>query len=70
MKDNYDRKGTKTTSYEVGDTVLLRNLAEGSNKLDFRWSGPWTVVRKLNDLNYAIILVKKNRLQQQLTQID
>lgn len=62
MKENYDSKGTKNTSCEVGDTVLLCNLSPGSNKLDFRWSGPWTVVRKLNDSNYAIILVKKNRL--------
>jgi len=71
MKEIYDSKGTKTTSYEVGDTVLLRNMAAGSNKFDFRWSGPWTIVRKLNDLNYAIsckekptpVVVNTNRLK-------
>lgn len=70
MKKYYDKQ-TTVKSYSVGDFVLLREMTQGGGKFTFRWSGPFSIVRKLNELNYAIrsdskptpVVVNVNRLK-------
>jgi hypothetical protein len=40
-------------SYSVGDKVLIL-LPSDSSKLKSLWKGPFTIIRKLNDVDYEI----------------
>jgi hypothetical protein len=40
-------------SYSVGDKVLIL-LPSDSSKLKALWKGPFTIIRKLNDVDYEI----------------
>lgn len=71
MKAYYDNQGTKDVVYNVGDKVLLRELQPSVGKFHFRWSGPYTIVKRHSNLNYAIrsddrpaaVVVNTNRLK-------
>lgn len=52
MKSWYDKKA-KTRSFAPGDKVLVFLPLPGSS-LQARYSGPYTVLRKVNDLDYVI----------------
>ena len=52
MKQQYDVK-TKPRSFEVGESVLALLPVPG-NPLKARFSGPWKVVKKLNDTDYVV----------------
>ena len=54
-KENY--KKTKTTTFKVGDKVLLHDetVRRGrSKKLDSLWIGPYTIIEKNSDVKYTI----------------
>jgi len=52
QKKWYD-KGTKDIIFQIGDTVLLRDMRLRS-KFKPRWEGPYIVTRKISSLNYAV----------------
>jgi hypothetical protein len=52
QKYYYDKK-SRMRSYSVGDKVLIL-LPSDSSKLKFLWKGPFTIIRKLNDVDYEI----------------
>ena len=52
MKSNYDFK-TKPRSFEVGHKVLALLPIPG-NPLNARFSGPWNIVKKINDTDYVV----------------
>ena len=52
MKDHYDIK-SKPRSFEVGQKVLALLPIPG-NPLTARFSGPWAVVKKVNDTDYVV----------------
>ena len=71
MKLNHDRS-VRVTSYNVNDLVWLHNDKDGKVKLHKKWIGPYKIVEKVNELNYAIknlnkrsrrIIVHINRLK-------
>lgn len=59
MKANYD-VGTKVRVFKPGDRVLVLLPLPG-NPLKAQFSGPWKVLRKLNDVNYLIETPTKRR---------
>lgn len=54
--------------FEIGDLVLLHNDSK-TNKMESEWLGPYTVTRRVNDVNYEILynssryVVHSNRLK-------
>ena len=67
MKSWYDRHA-KSRSFEVGDEVFVL-LPIPSNSLQAKYSGPYTVHKKLNDVDY-IINTPGRRKQQRLCHIN
>ena len=59
MKSNYDKKGMDR-SFKVGDKVLVF-LPEGPGKFESKWQGPYTIVRKEDELNYEIDMPDKRK---------
>jgi hypothetical protein len=49
----YYEKKSRMRSYSVGNTVLIL-LPSDSSKLKALWKGPFTIIRKLNDVDYEI----------------
>ena len=49
----YCDKKSRMRSYSVGDKVLIL-LPSDSSKLKSLWKGPFTIIRKLNDVDYEI----------------
>ena len=61
MKKRYDNDSrTCQRSFEPGEKVLIF-LPEKTGKLDNKWQGPYTVVRKINNVNYLINLSDKRK---------
>ena len=57
QKRNYDSKGVLSTPYTEGTFVWLHNeiRKKGYNpKLQFKWDGPYLVLKKLSDVVYRI----------------
>jgi hypothetical protein len=55
-KNNYD-KNSYTRIFEIGDKVLLydESVRRGrSKKLSALWIGPYTIIKKISDVNYTI----------------
>ena len=52
MKVGYDRK-TKSKCFEPGDRVLVL-FPDVGNPLQAKYSGPYKVVKKINDTNYLV----------------
>ena len=52
QKAFYDRKTTSRT-YEIEQKVLMLNKAKRS-KFEMTWVGPYTIVEKLNDVDYRL----------------
>jgi hypothetical protein len=62
QKEQYD-KGTKLTTFQSGDIVYLREMVRRKRacpKFRVRWKGPFTVIKRLSDLNY-LVKVKRNK---------
>ena len=57
MKKEYDKKA-KERDLKEGSLVLLRTPGL-HNKLDDIWDGPYEVSKKLNDVNYEIMVPNK-----------
>ena len=66
-------KKTKETQVKIGDKVLLydETLRRGrSKKLESLWTGPYTIIEKISEVNYMIkkgrrtLKVHANRLKQ------
>lgn len=51
-KKNYDRKTTLRT-FSTGDLVMVLRH-DRKNKLDTYWSGPYKILKRYSDVNYAI----------------
>jgi len=69
MKKRYD-VSVRPQSYNVGERVLLYNPRKQKGrfaKWQTVWSGPYTVVKKLNDCNYS---VKKGRSKPTVVHVD
>lgn len=63
-KKIYDRS-TKPVLFKVGEQVQLlnENTRQGrSKKLEQQWLGPYTVMRKIDDLNYEIKMGRKTHI--------
>ena len=61
MKKKYDKDArTRQRSFEPGEQVLIF-LPEKAGKLDNKWQGPYTVIRKINAVNYLINLSNKRK---------
>ncbi|XP_077560624.1 uncharacterized protein LOC144175419 [Haemaphysalis longicornis] len=60
QKKYYDRKAL-SRQLKPGDRVLVL-LPSEANKLTMHWKGPFTVVRKRDDLDYEVDLGKKTTL--------
>jgi len=69
MKQRYD-VSVRPQSYAVGEKVLLYNPRKQKGrfaKWQTVWSGPYAVVKKLNDCNYS---VKKGRSKPAVVHVD
>ena len=53
QKTYYDRQ-VREEAINVGDWVLLREMRAARKKFEPRWLGPFKVIRKISDVNYAI----------------
>ncbi|XP_077997113.1 uncharacterized protein LOC144450384 [Glandiceps talaboti] len=62
QKTWYDQ-AARQRSFNVGDKVLLL-LPTSSGKLEASWHGPYTVTRRVNEVNYEIdVGIKRKRLR-------
>ncbi|XP_068243247.1 uncharacterized protein [Palaemon carinicauda] len=52
MKERYDMK-TKLRNFQVGEEVLVLLPIPG-NPFKAKFSGPWKILKKVNDLNYVV----------------
>jgi hypothetical protein len=62
QKEYYD-KGTKLRVFQPGDMVYLREMVRRKRecpKFRIRWKGPYTVIKRLSDLNY-LVRVKRGK---------
>lgn len=60
MKAMYDKKA-QSREFQEGNMVLLR-VPGMVGKLDDAWDGPYEIYRKVNDVNYEVIVPnRKNR---------
>ena len=41
--------------YEIGDIIMLKEMAETPGKFNMRWEGPYTVTEKKGNVNYKIV---------------
>ena len=64
MKENYDKKA-KEREFRKGDRVLVF-LPEGGGKLESKWQGPYTVERKVGEVNYEITMPDRKKSQRLL----
>jgi ribosomal protein L21E len=53
QKQYYD-KSTRLTAYEIGDRVMLKEMANVPGKFNMRWEGPYIVTEKKGDVTYKI----------------
>ena len=67
MKLNFDRN-TKSRTFEVGDEVLVL-LPFPGNPLKASFSGPWKVIKRVNELNY-LVETPNRRKKHQLCHIN
>jgi transposase InsO family protein len=64
QKEQYD-KGTKLIIFQPGDIVYLREMVrrkQDSPTFRFRWKGPFTVIRRLSDLNYLVRIARNKEI--------
>ena len=59
MKAHYD-KGAVQRIFEPGDQVLVF-LPDSAAKLDSKWQGPYSIVRKINEVNYVVNMADKRK---------
>ena len=59
MKYYYD-KSARDVNYSVGDKVLVF-LPEGAGKFESKWQGPYTIVRKIGEVDYEIHMPDKRK---------
>jgi hypothetical protein len=62
QKEQYD-KGTRLTIFQPGDIVYIREMVRRKRecpKFRVKWKGPFTVIRRLSDLNY-LVKVRRNK---------
>ena len=59
MKHKYDL-GTRQRNFNIGDEVLVLLPIPG-NPLKAQFSGPWKILKKINDVNYLIETPDKRR---------
>lgn len=53
-KEVYD-KNRSESNFKTGDLVLYKKpIISGDRKFNIPWSGPFIVIKKLNDINYLI----------------
>ena len=62
MKESYDQK-TQDRSFKPGDTVLALLPIPG-RPLQARYFGPYTVDKKVSDLNYVINTPRRRKQKQ------
>jgi len=71
QKYYYDKDSSSNLKFKVGDKVILREMRVGLGKFHLRWDGPFTIIKKLSNVNYVIrkddsltdIVVHVNRLR-------
>ena len=54
QKKFYDKNNSDAIQYANGELVLLKEQRIGLGKFHFRWDGPYTIIKKLSDVNYVI----------------
>ena len=54
QKFYYDRNAKRVVC-EIGDIVMLKEMAETPGKFNMRWEGPYTVTEKKSNVNYKIV---------------
>ena len=67
QKHYYD-KNTKLVSYNKGDQVLLKEMANTPGKFNMRWDGPYKVIEKKSDVTYKLLELATNK--EYVTHVD
>ena len=50
----YDKYARQLVTYKVGDTILLREMANTPGKFNMRWDGPFKVLEQKSDVTYKV----------------
>ena len=50
----YDRHARDLVTYQIGDTILLREMANTPGKFNMRWDGPFKVLDRKSDVTYKV----------------
>lgn len=72
QKQNFDKK-RQQISFQPGDKVLLLNdnvPKDKNKKLSPKYVGPYSIVKKINDLNYIINMEKFNKATEEVVHIS
>ena len=55
LKRQQDAKIVRTTPiFDIGDLILLHNDSKAT-KLEREWLGPYTVIKRINEVNYELL---------------
>jgi hypothetical protein len=54
QKQYYDRNA-KRVEFEIGDKVLLKEMANIPGKFNMRWEGPFSITERKGNVNYKIL---------------
>jgi hypothetical protein len=54
QKKYYDRNA-KRVEFEIGDIVMLKEMANIAGKFNMRWEGPFSIKERKGNVNYKII---------------
>jgi hypothetical protein len=55
IQKKYYNRNAKRVEFEVGDNVLLKEMANIPGKFNMRWEGPFSIAERKGNVNYKII---------------
>ena len=70
QKAGYDKKTKPFRFYNVGDEVLVREMACVPGKFNLRFRGPYQITKKMSDHNYLVKNLEFPNRQERVMHVD
>ena len=70
QKAGYDKRTRPLRFYEIGDEVLIREMACVPGKFNLRFRGPYKITKKMSDHNYLVKNLEFPNRQERVIHVD